>query len=108
MRSPLHSGQGAGTSTQHQNGANNPIAFGCPNLSVLYLTDCTNFTPEGIKRLVQVRNQFNGIDTGAIIPTGVIELVTVIGHGPNITEAEKGHFDEQQVVKWEADSTTSA
>ncbi|KAF9453394.1 hypothetical protein P691DRAFT_801213 [Macrolepiota fuliginosa MF-IS2] len=79
-----------------------PAQFGCPNLSTLYLNNCTNFTPDGIKHLIQVRNEVPDVDAGAV-PTGAIQLITVIGPAPKISQAEKEYFDEQEIVKWDSE-----
>lgn len=81
-----------------------PTTFACPNLSILHLTNCTNFTPSAITSLIDTRNNPDNLDLGAVVMTGVMELVTITGDTPEISEAEKNHFDEGAIVRWGSNS----
>lgn len=94
--------------------------FGCPHLSVLYLSDCTNFTPAGLINLLYARNGTCEFDAGdqvdsalATAPVfgwtgtgdgGVIELVTVTGNAPTLTDSERRDFEKIKVIHWKSGS----
>jgi hypothetical protein len=103
--------------------------LGCPNLSVLYLSHCTNFTPSALRTLIATRNlspepelsddttTTNTTTTTAVagggggahnnnnagLPnTGIIELVTVTGDAPPLSDEERTEFASSDIVLWKA------
>lgn len=94
--------------------------FGCPHLSVLYLSDCTNFTPAGLINMLYARNgtcEFDADNEVASAPAtgpviggtgagdgGVIELVTVTGNAPTLTNSERRDFEKINVIHWKSGS----
>ena len=89
--------------------------FGCSHLSALYLSNCTNFTPAALTKLLHARNGTSEIhvDDGAVAAFttgpavgvgdgGVIELITVTGNAPILTDGKRRYFEKINAIHWKS------